>query len=111
MVQVPEMGDAQAADLEHEDRVAVSHGPAVPGADVGRHVADADVEQAEIVDGGPALAPTTQDVGDTWIGAGSVMRIVRPVHRSDVRHHGRADIVIVIGGASHAARALYQESR
>ena len=45
VVQVAEMADAQARDLEDEDGVAVGHVAAAPVADVGGHVAHAHVER------------------------------------------------------------------
>jgi hypothetical protein len=40
-----------------------------------------------------------------------VMRVVRMVHRHDIRQQRRFDVIVVIGGNAHELRALDQESR
>src|SRR5207342_786772 len=74
VVQMAEMADAQARDLENEDRVAVldhlaAGTLAVIAADVGGDVADIDVVDAQADKGGlPVIAPAMEHMLDLRIG-------------------------------------------
>ena len=112
VMQVAEMADAHAGQLEDEDRVAVRDVAAAPVADVGRDVADAHVRDGEVMPGRTAVGvPAAQHVLDVGIGQVGVVRGVRPVHRGDMRRRRRADVVVVVGGDLHRARALDQPGR
>ncbi len=85
---------------------------AAPVANVGGDVADAHVGHGEVVPGGSgARAPPAQHVADGGIGKQRVMRGVCPVHGGDVGHHGRANVVIVVGGDADPAGTLDQPGR
>ena len=105
-----EMADAQARDLEDEDRIAVRlH--AAEGADVGRHVAHIEVADGQGMLGRAALrVPAGQHMGDRRVGIGRVVGRMRLVHRDDVRHRAARKAGIV-GGRHHPAGALDQIGR
>jgi hypothetical protein len=110
MMQVAEMADAQAGHLEDEDRIAVGHDAAEP-ADVGGHIADGDVADAQMVLGRPAFrVPAAQHVGDARIGGVGVVRRMGPVHGDHVGHHA-AGYAGVIGGDGDALMALDEKRR
>jgi hypothetical protein len=112
VVQVAEMADAQARDLEHEDGIAMRDRTARPVADVGHHVAHAHIVVGEVVlDRARALAPALQYVLDVGVREVGVVRVVRPVHGGDVGHDLRPHVVIVVGGDGRACRALDQPGR
>jgi hypothetical protein len=89
-MQMPEMADAEAGDLEDEDRVNVlDHVLAgiftVEAADVGRDIAYEDV--ADLFGDfrrAPVLVPAVQHIGDPRIGEQRVMRGIGAVHGDDV---------------------------
>ena len=106
------MADAEAGDLEDEDRVAVPDHLAagivgVIAADVGGDVADVDVadafrDQRRLA----VVAPAVQHVRDAAVGKQRVMRAVRPVHGDDVGQAAGAIGAAVVGRDPHAARGL-----
>lgn len=105
MVQMAEMADAQAGDLEDEDRVAVLHH--VPTADVGRHVADVDVVYDERVARRPAVGvPAAQYVLDAGIWMVGKMRAVGLVHGRHARQRRVAVDAGIVGGDAHAGGRL-----
>ena len=52
--------------------------------------------------------PAAQHMLDAGIGRNGVVRGMRPVHGGDIGHHGRSDVVVVVGCDLHTARALDQ---
>ena len=85
-------------------------GAAVEPADIGRHVAHAQILVVH-VDARRlfVLHPAAQHVLDRQIGIVRVMRRVRGVHGHDVGQNRRPDVIVVVGGDAHQLRAFDQE--
>ena len=89
-MQVAEMADAEAGDLEDEDRVAVLDHLAAGivaeiAADVGGDIADEDVADAlGDLRRLPVVAPAVQHMGNARVRKQRVMGAVRAVHGDDV---------------------------
>ena len=113
VMQMPEMGDTHICHLENEDRIAVPLGAAVPGADVGRHIAHAHVAHGDVVSRRlvGARPPAAQDVRNARIGIVGVVRVMGVVHGGDVGQHRYPDIIVVVGGDAHELRTLDQKRR
>ncbi len=95
VMQMAEMADAQARDLEDKDGIGVGDHAAIgPGADIGRDVADIDVVDHDMVlDRVRAFGvPSRQDDLDRRIGREGVVRGMGAVHGDDARHgHGAVE--------------------
>src|ERR1700730_17691636 len=111
VVQMAEMRDAQIADLEDEDRVAVVAGPAELS-DIGRNVAEAHIVVIQMMAGDPARrVPAPQHVFDPGLDPVAVMRRMGIVHRDNIRRRRSADHIVVVGDDAHPRRALDQKAR
>ena len=109
VMQVAQMADAHAGDLEDENGIAGGDHPTAGAADVGRDVADAHIGDGQIVLGRPTIGvPTAQHVLDAGIGKHGIVRFMRAVHGGDVGCQRRADVVVIVGGNPHPAGALDQ---
>jgi len=57
-----------------------------------------------------AGSPSAQDVLDAGIGSIGEMRAVGMIHRHDVRHERRANIIVVVGNDANELRAFDQKA-
>src|SRR5687767_12932868 len=109
VMQMPEMADAQSRHLENEDRISVDNATRRAAANIGGHVADANVFYLEIVFRRAACGiPSTQDMFDVGIGRVGMVRGVCLVHRHHVWQHASRPAGIV-GGDLEAPRAFNQK--
>src|SRR3984893_4809718 len=111
VVQMAEMRDAQIADLEDEDRVAVIPGPPELS-DIGWNVADAHIAVIQMMAGDPApRVPASEHVFDPGLDPVAVMRRMGIVHRGDVRRRRGPDRGVVVVDDPPPRRALDQKAR
>ena len=112
MMQMAQMRDAKLARLEDEHRIAEIFRAAAPIANIGLHIADAQIGDAHIMLHSPSRRiPATQHMCNTRIRMQSEMRRMRLVHRHRIKRHGHVDMIIIIGRRSHTGHGLDQKGR
>ena len=101
MMQMAEMRDAQAGNLENEDRIAERAELRPKRAQISGHVAHPDIIHENVVHRlfARLVGPAAQHVFDAWIGVHREVGRMRPVHRRDPRH---------LGGDGAGGEALYR---
>ncbi len=111
VMEMAEMGDAEIAGGEDEDRVAAVLGAAAAVADVGGHVADPHVAELHVVvRRSLAGVPAAQHQLDAGVDVVGVVAGVRVVHRHHVGRVLRPEVAVVVRDDGDAARALDEEA-